>query len=105
MIIATRVLCLGEMVTAAELSDDKEYKEIVEDIESECKNYGSVLSIVVPRPTAGQNVPGVGKVFVEYSDPAGAAKARADLEGRQFASRVVTASYFDETKFANKDYA
>jgi hypothetical protein len=65
-----------EMVTADELANEKEYQEIVEDIESECKKYGEVKSIVVPRPLPGQTVVGVGKVFVEYTDPTSSARAR-----------------------------
>jgi len=103
---ATRVLCLNQMVTASELTNDQDYKEISEDIHSECSKYGQVKSVVIPRPSAqGAPVPGVGKVFVEFASPDQAGKARAELEGRQFASRVVAATFYDEGRFAKRDLA
>ena len=40
----------------------------MEDVKEECMKYGNVLSIKIPRPEAGlDKVPGLGKIFVEYS--------------------------------------
>jgi len=100
--IPTRVICLLQMVTPDELTDDTEYQEILEDVEEECKKYGDVRSVVIPRP--GRDPPsGVGKVFVEFSNTDEAARARAALEGRQFASRVVAATFHSEEAFARRE--
>lgn len=48
--VLTEVLCLMNMVEPDELADDEEYREILEDIEEECSKYGTVKSIVIPRP-------------------------------------------------------
>jgi splicing factor U2AF subunit len=58
----TEVLCLMNMVTPEELEDDEEYEDIMEDIKEECNKYGYVVSIEIPRPIEGVDVPGVGKV-------------------------------------------
>lgn len=58
----TEVLCLLNMVMPDELVDDEDYEEILEDIREECCKYGNVLSIEIPRPLEGVEVPGCGKV-------------------------------------------
>ena len=40
---ATSVLCLMNMVTLDELSDDQEYEDIIEDIRDECRKHGEVI--------------------------------------------------------------
>ncbi len=43
----------------------------------ECKNYGKVISIKIPRPDLdGAAVSGIGKVFVEFATRDGANFAR-----------------------------
>jgi splicing factor U2AF subunit len=56
----TEVLCLMNMVTEEELTNDEEYEEIVEDIKEECNKYGNVISAEIPRP--GYEERGIGKV-------------------------------------------
>lgn len=55
---------LLEAVTPAELADDGEYSEILEDMKEECGRYGAVRSLHIPRPNTvgGPDPPGVGKV-------------------------------------------
>lgn len=50
------VLELLNMVSPEELLDDKEYKEIKEDIQQECCKYGQVVDVVVPRPNDSMNL-------------------------------------------------
>lgn len=35
---------------------------IMEDVREECGRYGEVVSVEIPRPIGGVDVPGVGKV-------------------------------------------
>ena len=64
---ATRILILKNMVTHEELQDHEEYDDIVQDIKSECQNYGQVLSITVPRPDDKVAASAIGKVrWFEY---------------------------------------
>lgn len=96
----TRILVLANMVTPEELSNDNEYQEIKLDVESELRKYGNLRSCIIPRPVSGQVVPGLGRVFVEYSLPNEATRARQEVEGRQFGNSVVACDYFDENKYA-----
>jgi splicing factor U2AF subunit len=101
----TKVIALTQVVSADELKDDEEYEEILEDMREECGKYGNLVELVIPRPSpTGEEGPGVGKVFVEYSDTAGAAKAKSSLHGRKFGGNAVVAVYYSEEAFANRDY-
>lgn len=100
----TRVLCLLQMVAEDELHDAQEYADIVDDIRHECSKYGEVKNVVIPRPMPGQNVPGVGKVFVQFASVDQTITARGALEGRKFANRTVIAQYWNEDLFNRQQY-
>lgn len=71
----SKVLKLANLVTAEELVNEQEAVEIGEDIEEECKKYGQVVSYHIPRPSpTGNEVPGLGNVFVEFTSTEDAAK-------------------------------
>lgn len=100
----TEVLCLLNMVTEDELLDDDEYEEILEDVKDECNKYGSVKSIEIPRPIPGVDVPGVGKIFVEFTSLTECQKAQSALTGRKFANRVVVTSFYDPDKYHRRQF-
>lgn len=100
----TEVLCLMNMVTPDELKDEEEYEDILEDIKDECGKYGIVRSIEIPRPIEGVDVPGCGKVFVEFNSQADCQKAQQALAGRRFSNRVVVTSYFDPDKYHRREF-
>jgi splicing factor U2AF subunit len=103
---ATKVVCLTQVVTPSELKDDDEFEEILEDMKEECGKFGTLVNLVIPRPRPdGEEVPGIGKVFVEYTDIQGAAKAKLALNGRKFSGNSVVAVHYPEDKFANGDYS
>ncbi|CAL5408773.1 hypothetical protein ACSBR2_015744 [Camellia fascicularis] len=102
----TKVLCLTEVINVDELMDDGEYEEIVEDMREEGGKFGVLTDVIIPRPAPnGEQVPGVGKVFLEYSDAAACANAKDALSGRKFGGNVVTAVYYAEDKYYNRDYS
>lgn len=41
--------------------------DIVEDVKEECGKYGVVMSLEIPRPIKGVEVPGVGKVRPSFT--------------------------------------
>jgi splicing factor U2AF subunit len=100
----TEVLCLMNMVAPEELKDDEEYEDIVDDIREECNKYGVVRSVEIPRPIEGVDVPGCGKVFVEFNSVIDCQKAQQALTGRKFANRVVVTSYFDPDKYHRREF-
>jgi len=101
---ATEVLCLLNMVTEDELKDDEEFEDIMEDVREECGKYGSVKSLEIPRPIMGVDVPGVGKIFVEFTSISECQKAQQALTGRKFANRVVVTSYYDPDKYHRREF-
>eukprot|EP00475_Leptophrys_vorax_P019290 TRINITY_DN26349_c0_g1_i1.p1 TRINITY_DN26349_c0_g1~~TRINITY_DN26349_c0_g1_i1.p1 ORF type:complete len:426 (-),score=27.41 TRINITY_DN26349_c0_g1_i1:193-1311(-) len=102
----TKVVCLAQVVSADELTSDEDYDEIMEDMREECGKYGSLVNVVIPRPSvSGAAVPGIGMVFVEYGDVSGAQKAKAALHGRKFGGNSVVARYYPEDAYARADYA
>jgi splicing factor U2AF subunit len=94
-----RVLQLLNMVTAEELMDNDEYEEICADVKEECEKFGTVLEIKVPRPAAGRQTAGVGKIFVKFEDAESAKKAMQSLAGRKFAHRTVVVTFYGEEYF------
>uniref|UniRef100_A0A452FUA6 Splicing factor U2AF subunit n=1 Tax=Capra hircus TaxID=9925 RepID=A0A452FUA6_CAPHI len=100
----TEVLCLMNMVLPEELLDDEEYEEIVEDVRDECGKYGLVKSIEIPRPVDGVEVPGCGKIFVEFTSVFDCQKAMQGLTGRKFANRVVVTKYCDPDSYHRRDF-
>uniref|UniRef100_A0A0C9QXC6 Splicing factor U2af large subunit n=1 Tax=Wollemia nobilis TaxID=56998 RepID=A0A0C9QXC6_9CONI len=104
--VATKVVCLSQVVEPDDLRDDNEYEEILEDMRDECGKYGTLINLVIPRPGPSEieASSGVGMVFVEYSDAQAAARAIAALNGRKFGGNVVSATFYSEEKFEQGDY-
>lgn len=101
----TKVVCLSEVVSLDELSDDQEYEEILEDMREEGGKFGPLVNVIIPRPSlTGEMIAGVGKVFLEYADTIGSARAKAALHGRKFGGNIVTAVHYPEDRFASGDY-
>lgn len=100
----TEVLCLLNMVVPEELTDEEEYEDILEDIREECAKYGSVKSVEIPRPVPGVDVPGCGKVFVEFYGIPDCQKAQTALTGRKFSNRVVVTSYFEPDRYHRREF-
>lgn len=101
---ATEVLCLMNMVMPEELEDEEEYEDIVEDVKEECGKYGVVKSLEIPRPIKGVEVPGLGKIFVEFNSVIDCQKAQQALTGRKFSNRVVVTSYFEPDKYHRREF-
>lgn len=100
----TEVLCLMNMITPEELEDEEEYEDICEDVKEECSKYGVVKSMEIPRPIKGVEVPGCGKIFVEFNSIIDCQKAQQALTGRKFANRVVVTSYYDPDQYHRREF-
>ncbi|RLN66262.1 hypothetical protein BBP00_00002334 [Phytophthora kernoviae] len=100
----SRVIVLLNMVTPEELDDEEEYADILDDIKGECERFGTVASLLLPRPRDG--VPSaVGKVFIEFGDVQSAQSAATELHGRGFSNRTVAVEFMDEGKYARRELA
>ncbi|KAF9672327.1 hypothetical protein SADUNF_Sadunf11G0029800 [Salix dunnii] len=103
--LPSKVLCLTEAIAMEVLADDEEYEEILEDMREECCKFGTLINVVIPRPSQiEEQISGAGKVFLEYSDTSSCANARNALNGRKFGGNTVNASYYPEDKYNNGDY-
>ena len=90
----TRVLQMLNMVAVEELTNDEDYKEILEDIKEECSKYGEVEEVKIPRPIttdkgkvdikASEAVKHLGKVVVLFAAAEQTSKALSAIAGRQF---------------------
>lgn len=97
----SRVVELQHMLAEDDLKDEQEYNEILEDTREECSQFGALKSVIIPK--SGEV--GATKIFLEYMTAEDAAKAIEGLAGRTFDGRKVAATFFDEDRFAKKDYA
>ncbi|CAH8873495.1 unnamed protein product [Trichobilharzia szidati] len=100
----TEVLCLMNMIETSELEDDDEYEDIVEDVRAECSKYGVVRSLEIPRPIPGVEVPGVGKIYVEFASLIDCQKAATALTGRKFNQRLVVTSFFNPDNYHRREF-
>jgi hypothetical protein len=97
---SSRIVELRNMLTMQDLQVEAEYQEIMADTREECGQFGDLKELIIPRA----NETGATKIFLEYSSPQDAAKAIQNLAGRTFDGRSVEASYYDEGKFARREF-
>ena len=97
----SRIVELRNMLSMEDLNNPEEYQDILDDTKEQCSEFGALVSVIIPK----NDEIGATKIFLEYHAVEDAAKAIAGLQGRTFDGRLVEATYFDETKFANKDYS
>ena len=97
----SRIVELRNMLSMEDLNNPEEYQDILDDTKEQCGEFGTLVSVIIPR----NDEVGATKIFLEYHTIDDAAKAIAGLQGRTFDGRLVEATYFDETKFANQDYS
>jgi splicing factor U2AF 65 kDa subunit len=101
---STEILCLMNMVDPTELEEEEEYEDILEDIREECGKYGTVRSLEIPRPIRGVEVPGVGKIYVEFASTLDCQRAMHALAGRKFNNKVVVTSFFDQDRYHRREF-
>lgn len=88
------VIQLENLVSASELVDDNEYREIKEDIALECARSGKVVSLLIPRPgQRGVQPDDIGKAFVKFGTLEEAARAFRALDKRAFGGNTVKATF------------
>ncbi|EGV66405.1 hypothetical protein PSN45_003001 [Yamadazyma tenuis] len=102
----SKVIQIINAVTTKDLKDDETYGFISSDVEQEVKKFGEVIRVKIPRPandfTPGlteSSTPGLGRIFVEFSNEDSAFKAILGLAGRMYNDRTVLCSYFDVDDF------
>ena len=99
--VESRVVECLHMLSLEDLNDPDEYQDILDDTREQCGTFGTLKQVIIPKA----NEPGATKIFLEYETSQQASVAIQELAGRTFDGRRVEANFFDETKFANKDFA
>ncbi|EEY68906.1 uncharacterized protein PITG_21960 [Phytophthora infestans T30-4] len=94
---------MANMVSIDELRDDEEYADLAEDVEEECKRFGGVTGMEIPRPKDGEEVPGLGCIYVRFGKEEDAVSALKALNGRKFGGNIVKVTYFPVDKFEKNE--
>ena len=75
------------------------YDEFYETVKEECKCYGKVIRVKIPRPNGEYGVTGIGKVFVEFANRDGANWAKQHMNGSNFNGKIVEVVFHPEESF------
>lgn len=101
------------MISVKDLFDNDEVEKVKHDLMQECKSFGDIIKIEIPRPSLSTaiNVDGErltntaimthahGKIFLKYSHIVSAKQARYALSGRKYNNRTVVVSFYPEHYF------
>lgn len=94
------VIILRNMVGVEDLDD-----ELESEVTDECGRFGMVNRVIIyqERQSEEDDAEIVVKIYVEFSAPQEAAKARDALNGRFFGGRLVKAELYDQTLYEAND--
>ena len=79
--LASKVVVLKNIITLGDFERDEEYNDMVDEIREECSTYGLLASVIIPKPITDNPAtePGIGKVFLEFTNIEDAKSARKVL--------------------------
>jgi hypothetical protein len=97
----SRVVELKNMLSENDLNDPDEYQDIMDDTKEQCSEFGKLVNVVIPR--AGER--GATKIFLEYESTEDATTAIQALQGKTFDGQLVEAAFYDEAKFARREFS
>lgn len=106
----TKVIRITNMIDSDELNNQGFYGPFIEELKSECGQYGYVKSVVIPKPLAfaggiQYSEKDIGKVFVEMNSIDEAKSLLLGLKGRVFNNRTVDIKFYPEDKFRAMNYS
>lgn len=94
------------MISYEDLFEEDEIIQVKDDILSECRGYGEIIYIEIPKPDeVGIATFGVGKIFVKFNHIIAAKQARYRLSGRKYNGRTVVVSFYPEHYFDIKEFS
>jgi len=103
--IPTRLVQLVNAVYQEDLMDGADYEEIKQEVREQAARMGAVSDVYIPRPSkVGEEVDGLGKIFVLFQDVTSARKFQADVNGRKFENRAVCAAFYPLDRYLAKKY-
>lgn len=91
----SNLLCLKNLLGPEAMTNDAEFDECTQDIKEECARFGMITACAFPRMAdlAGYAESDIGSCFVRYELMSSAVRAQADLDGREFDGRKVSATF------------
>jgi splicing factor U2AF subunit len=95
----TRILVLHNMVTDQDFNSEDDYNGLKEEVEEECKKFGTLISLKIPKPTDQYPSTALKKIYLEYATLEDVMNAERELGGRKFGDSVVATSFFDESEY------
>ncbi|XP_013772536.1 poly(U)-binding-splicing factor PUF60-like [Limulus polyphemus] len=97
---SSSVVILRNMVDVEDLDE-----ELESEVTDECGRFGEVNKVIIyqERQSEEEDAEITIKIFVEFSQPLEANKARDALNGRYFGGKIVTAELYDQTLYEAND--
>ncbi|OXA59563.1 poly(U)-binding-splicing factor PUF60 [Folsomia candida] len=94
------VIVLKNMVTPEDVDET-----LQDEITEECQNYGTVNRVIIyqEKQSDEEDAPVIVKIFVEFTSPVEADRAKASLHNRFFAGRKVICDIYDLVLYRNED--
>lgn len=103
--LPTNILVLLNAITNDDMVIVEELEDILKDIKEMASKFGTVHSIIAPRPTdSGETVDGQGHVFIEYTSISSARRARREMTKKNFRNKRVEATYHEDKKYRTQSY-
>ena len=102
----SRVIQFINMISYEDLLEEDEIIRVKDDILQECKSFGEIISIEIPKPDDnGVATFGVAKIFVKLNHIIAAKQARYRISGRKYNGRTVVVSFYPEHYFDIKEFS
>lgn len=95
----TTVVQLENLLNCAAIRDERERKELYEDVQSEAVKCGAVVGIVIPVPPAYIPEKEPCRVLIQFAGTAEAKACKEMMDGRRFDDNTVKATYVTEVDF------
>jgi len=103
----SRVVQFLNMISMEDLYDEDIVFQVKDDLVEECKKYGEILSVEIPKPDAEGNatVGACGKILVKFNHIVGAKQARYKVAGKKYNGRTVISAFYPEHYFDIKEFS
>lgn len=103
----TCCLMLKNCMRLDEMLERDDYKELEVSVEEEMIKYGVVIKVHCPRPPIygdPLSTPGVGKVFIRFTNDDDSEKAKHGTYRRRFNGRAIEPQYYPVEKFIKNQF-
>ena len=120
----SRVLLLLNAISFFDVATEGAYLQIQRDIQTESLKYGTVVEIVITRPSPEDRealadltlddskrdplkmrlLASPGKVYIRFADAQDAHQAMLNLTGKAFQGRMIMTAFYSEDAFDKRDF-